>query len=256
MGTFAAENLSSFGVNPILMSFLMVALAILPLCLLSVTSFIKFNVVFNLLRNAIGAQQVPSGLIVTLLSIVLTALVMSPVAKSCFVTFNEHYATENSNVEKIDIVGLVRGLKAATIPLKLFLAKHAKMREREFFAQLVLEQEETDLGESESQPSDSPSIDRAVTAQMEIQTEEIKGESIYSLVPAFIFSELAKAFEIGFMLFLPFLIVDIAIANILMALGMAMVNPISISLPFKILLFVLCDGWFLLTKGLVLGYLA
>lgn len=196
-------------------------LAVLPFLILSVTSFMKLSVVFGILRNAIGAQQVPSSAITSLLAFVLTLHVMAPVGGEMKSAWQEGQGLAVRDLGELQLSDLQRmgeKLKVATAPLLKFLEKHSRQKERAFFSQLA------------------------------------EGESFFTLLPAFIISELTEAFAIGFAIFLPFLILDLVVANILVGLGMVMVTPAVVSLPFKIILFVLVDGWFLLCRGLVLGY--
>ena len=218
--------------NPIFMVAVFIGLALVPFLALALTSFIKLSVVFGILRNALGAQQIPSGAVVSLLSLVLTLHIMAPLGEEIAGLLGESALFAE---EKLEISDLGSAVSTAAIPLEGFLRKHSNSRERLFFAGLRTEtpQEELNCDDEQCIPP---------------------GESFFTLVPSFVLSELSEAFAIGFTLFLPFLIVDLVIANLLVGLGMMMVSPVTISLPFKIILFVLCDGWFLLARGLVLGY--
>jgi type III secretion protein R len=131
-------------------------------------------------------------------------------------------------VKEPGIETILSTLTAGAEPLQDFLRTHSHPRERQFFAR---------------------------SRQSAEQADAQRKEDLFSLIPAFLISELQEAFTIGFLLFLPFLVIDLVVANILIGLGMSMMSPVTISLPIKLLLFVLCDGWFLLSKGLVLGYL-
>lgn len=215
--------------QPLLTLGVFLLLAVLPFIILSVTSFIKLSVVFGILRNAIGAQQVPSSAITSLLAFVLTLHVMAPVGVEIKSAWEEGTVSREKKPEipavkdlgtlqVADLLPLGDKLKRVGAPLLRFLEKHSRQKERTFFSGLA------------------------------------EGESFFTLLPAFIISELTEAFAIGFAVFLPFLILDLVVANILVGLGMVMVTPAVVSLPFKIILFVLVDGWFLLCRGLVLGY--
>ncbi len=222
--------------NPVILTGFFVAMALLPFAMLALTSFIKLSVVFGLLRNAIGAQQVPSAAITTLLAFALTLHIMSPVAGDAVSAVKELVITEDiQNKDKINISTILLGIEKAIVPFEDFLRLHSGTDERVFFASKTKVETEIICKEKECAP---------------------KGENIFSLVPAFVVSELREAFAIGFVVFLPFLVVDLVVANLLVGMGMMMVSPISIALPFKIILFVLCDGWFLLSRGLVLGYMS
>jgi len=226
--------------HPLVLTVLMLGAALLPFALLSFTSFVKLSVVFNILRNALGLQQVPSTALISLLSLVLTIQIMQPVLSRSLENAGTELYPRPSQAEsakdraqkswesELLIERLKLALTAAAEPIRHFLMQHSKKRERVFFSSI----HQTASG---GQPP-------------------LEGENFFSLVCAFLISELNQAFALGFVLFLPFLIVDLVVANVLVALGMMMVSPVTISLPLKIILFVLCDGWFLLCRALVLGY--
>jgi len=211
----------------LLLSF--VVLALVPFLLLGMTSFIKMSVVLGILRNALGLQQVPSAAVSTLLALALTIYVMAPVGEAVF-SIVEKELEGKTQVELTELYAI--SVKAGS-PLMEFLRKNTRGQERAFFASEELEDADCEAA----------------------RTCSLKGETIFTLVPAFIISQLREAFIVGFSLFLPFLVIDLVVANLLLGLGMMMVSPIMISLPFKVILFVLCDGWFLLTTSLVSGYL-
>lgn len=196
------------------------ALALLPLALLSCTSFLKLSVVFGILRNAIGAQSIPSGAIVTVLSLALTYHIMAPVVREA-IEKTQATITQQPPAQSLSIESLIAVAKIASTPLEQFLRSHSGGRERTFFISVHGKEEAEDFG---------------------------------TLVPAFVISQLREAFMLGFMLYLPFLIIDLLVAHVLMALGMMMVSPATISLPIKLILFAASDGWLLLTKGLIVGY--
>ncbi len=205
-------------------------LALLPFLLIMVTSFVKVAVVLSLLRTAIGAQQVPPNQVITGLAIVLSIYIMAPVGIEIY----EDVAPTVERFEQTDErpgFDEYRELAMSTAnPLRAFLSKHAHQMEVQLLYELALELREED------------------------QREGLERDDLIILVPAFVVSELKEAFTIGFILFVPFIVIDMVIANILLSLGMHMLSPTTISLPFKLLLFVLVDGWFLVVKGLVLGY--
>jgi type III secretion protein R len=205
-------------------------LALLPFLLIMVTSFVKVAVVLSLLRTAIGAQQVPPNQVITGLAIVLSIYIMAPVGMQIY----EEVSPTLTQLEQTDQrPGFAEYRDLATrsaAPLKSFLNKHAHPMESQLLYELALE----------LRPPD--------------QREGLERQDLIVAVPAFVVSELKEAFTIGFILFVPFIVIDMVIANILLSLGMHMLSPTTISLPFKLLLFVLVDGWFLVVKGLVLGY--
>jgi type III secretion protein R len=196
---------------------------------MTATSFVKISVVFSILRNALGAGQVPSGTIVAAFSAILTLYVMAPVGAK--ITEAAAPALGAGGFAEADGESLFEAVTLGAGPLNDFLARHAGARERSLFAELAREAR--------------PPEDR----------EAIGDRDLLVLLPAFLVTELGEAFQIGFLVFLPFLIVDMVVANVLLALGMHMLSPTTVSLPFKLLLFVLVDGWFLLSRALVLGYL-
>lgn len=199
-------------------------LALVPFVAVMATSFIKLAVVFSLLRNALGVQQIPPNMAIYGLCIILTLYIMAPVgfAVSDYIVTNNVSLTESESMSKLFDEGLD--------PYRLFLKKHIRENEQTFFQETARE-----LWPSEYH-------------------NRIEAESLLILVPAFTISELTRAFEIGFLIYLPFIIIDLIVSNILLAMGMMMVSPMTISLPFKLLLFVLLDGWTKLTQGLVTSY--
>jgi len=240
------ENSSVMG-NPIGLVLTLVMFSLVPFLLLAVTSFVKLHVVFAVLKNAIGAGQIPSAALVTLLSLILTAQIMSPVASEVISVADVPLRTvlEKEKLSSVeDLTAIAAEFRPVLVPVENFLKRHSAMREREFFAELALRQNKSEHRAKE-----------VVCTEPQSSSCSISGESLFTLSSAFIISELKEAFAIGFTIFLPFLVVDVIIAHLLVGLGMMMVNPVSISLPFKLLLFVMCDGWYLLCKGLIGGYL-
>ena len=233
--------------HPLTSVILLVALAVIPFILLAVSSFIKISVVFNILRSAIGAQQVPSGVVISLLSLVLSIHVMAPVISQVAAFFSD---TPKVRGQSEGIAQYFAVAQRAAVPVETFLRKHSHARERVYFA---------GVGDREQ-----PTAPAVVAAAQPLNCDEsqitsfggcpVPGEGLLSLIPAFVLSELSEAFAIGFRVFMPFLIVDLLIAHLLLALGMSMLNPVTVSLPFKLLLLVMSDGWFLLCQGLVEGY--
>lgn len=211
---------------------LLALVAIVPLVVLSLTSFVKISVVLSLLRNALGAPDAPSGLVVTGLSLILTFFVMSPVALEMMRAADQAPATQPApanepwrtlvpqeyqpQVERVE-----RGLG----PLRTFLTKHSTDRDRATFKELGLK-----LGHSPD------------------------GDELWVLAPAFVATELREAFMVAVLIFIPFLVIDLVTALGLAALGLQSTNPQTISLPLKLLLFVAIDGWRLLLDALLRGY--
>lgn len=261
--------------NPIVLGAVLLMLALVPFLALAMTSFLKLSVVFAILRNALGAGQIPSGAAASLLALVLTGYVMRPVASQTAVVFQEQlHAKGNltpaaatrplsgsktrsrkpgpSKAEQLSqaeqqIAQLWTAAQAAGEPLRKFLIVHSRPRELCFFEKLSGDH----TRESSSRKQSDAFAANALNAP-DCQPPQEAGFA--AAVPAFVLSELAGAFWTGFMLFLPFLIVDLVVSNTLVGLGMTMVSPITVSLPLKLLLFTACNGWFLICRGLVLGY--
>lgn len=215
-------DLSAFSPSSALLTVLFLALA--PFVAVMVTSFTKIIVVLSLLRNALGLQQVPPNIVLNGLAIVLTVYVMYPVGQQ----MSEALANQPELTQSTD--ALIAAVDTAKEPLREFLVTHSNEREREFFLETI-----------NRMSSDRPAA--------------VNANDFIVIVPAFTVSELTTAFQIGFLIFLPFIIIDLVIANILMAMGMMMLSPTVVSLPFKLLLFVLIEGWVKLAHGLVLSYL-
>lgn len=201
--------------NSVQLLLLLTVLSLLPSILIMATSFTRISVVFHFIRQALGTQNVPSNQILVGLSLILTFYVMSP-------TFKQIKTQAYDPMARGEI-GLQQAMDNAAMPLKTFMLKHTRERDLALFIFLS--------------KSERPAT------RMDVPLEV--------LAPAFIISELKSAFEIGFLVFLPFLIVDLVVASVLLAMGMMMLPPIMISLPFKILLFILVDGWHLLVGSLV-----
>jgi type III secretion protein R len=216
-------DLSTFTPASALVTVILLALA--PFVAVMVTSFTKLVVVLSLLRNAMGLQQVPPNVVMNGLALILSVYVMYPVG----VEMQDRLASLPP-AAKASTTQMVAAADVAKEPLREFLIKHSRPLERAFFLK---------------------------TAQRSLKPEQAQAlteRDFLVVVPAFTVSELTVAFEIGFLIFLPFLVIDLVISNILMAMGMQMLSPTTVSLPFKLLLFVLIDGWVKLTHGLVLTY--
>jgi len=196
----------------------MTALTFIPAMLLMMTSFTRIVIVLSLLRQALGTQTAPPNQVVIGLSLFLTLFIMGP-------TLDQVYA--NAWVPfSSDKISLTQALDAASTPMKAFMLRQTREKDLEFFIEIS--------------QSPKPATRNDV--------------SMKTLIPAYIVSELKTAFQIGFMVFIPFLIIDLVVASILMAMGMMMVSPALISLPFKLMLFVLVDGWTLLMGSLVQSF--
>ncbi|MFK7992280.1 MAG: type III secretion system export apparatus subunit SctR [Sandaracinaceae bacterium] len=205
-------------------------LTALPLIFMTTTSYVKISVVFSILRNALGTGQVPSGAVIAALSGILTLYVMAPVGAEIADEAGPAAEAIDVNNPLSDLTALSEAVSAGVRPLKAFLTRNAGERERALF------------------------LDLARDARPDDQRDTVAGDDLLVLLPSFLVTELSEAFQIGFLVFLPFLIVDLVVANVLMSLGMHMLEPTRIAMPFKLLLFVLVDGWYLLARALVLGY--
>jgi type III secretion protein R len=209
---------------------LVVALAIvslLPFAFMTVTAFVKIATVLQIVRGAIGAQSVPSSSVIMALAAALTFIAMAPVGE----TIAARAAPLFAGNQTPNTVALVQGgVEAVREPMREFLRHNASESERERFL---------DVAKSSRSPQARASVG---------------ADDLTVLVPAFVVTELTEAFAIGFLIYLPFLVIDLVVSNVLLALGMQMMSPTQVSLPFKLLLFVAIDGWGLLARSLVAGY--
>jgi len=196
---------------------LLTVLSLAPSILIMMTSFIRIVVVLSLLRTAIGVQQSPPNPVIMSLALFLTAFVMAP-------TFSEAWNAGVAPMMKEEMP-VEEALPAAIAPMKEFMLTQTREKDLALFFDLANVKPET--------PETAP---------------------LHIVTPAFMISELRRAFEIGFMIFIPFLIIDMVISSILMAMGMLMLPPIVISLPFKLIFFVLIDGWRLVAGSLVKSF--
>ena len=204
--------------NPVLQMLLVMSMfSILPFMFCCMTSFLRFTIVFSMLKTALGTQQVPPSIVIIGLSMILTFYTMGGVFQKMYDLGSVPFK-RNSDM----IMTIQEGSK----PLKEFMMKQTRESDLAFFVEL-----------SNSKQPESP--------------EEI---TIWQVAPAYILSELKTAFEIGFIVFVPFIVLDLIVANILLALGMFMLSPTIISLPFKLLIFIAVDGWALIVQGLVQSY--
>ncbi len=211
-------------------------LALLPFLLITLTSFTKMSVVLGILRSALGTPQIPPTVVITGLAMMLTGYVMLPTASAMLdasAPLLSKKTLEASPAAAVDVA--VEVAVRVRAPLAAFLERHAHPRDRALFREL--------------------SARRQAAARKPGETPVAPGaDGLAVLAPAFLISQLREAFTIGFLLFLPFLVIDLVVSNLLLALGMQMLQPTTVSLPFKLLLFVMVDGWHLLARGLVLGY--
>ena len=218
--------------RPLVLVLVMAALSLLPFALLMLTSFVRISVVLSILRSAIGTPSVPPTPVLTGLALVLTLAVMAPTAERMYEAAGPALGVAvASDLTSVEAVGtLAAAGTRAREPLRDFLLKHADPRDRASFYALTLKLRTV--------------AERAAVSDRDFGV----------IVPAFVTSELRRAFQIGFLIFIPFLVIDMVIANLLLALGMHMLSPTTVSLPFKLLLFVLADGWQLVVRGLLEGF--
>jgi len=216
--------------SPLTLMALLAGLALVPFFLVMVTSFVKIAVVLSILRTAIGVQQAPPNQVITALAMVLSMYVMAPVAIEAWEAAEPQVAEMEAGKFDPTISNYQTLGESAMAPLRTFLLKHSDDEERVQLYELALQ------------------------LRTEEQRKSVTPDDLLIVIPAFVLTELKEAFTIGFVLFVPFILVDLVVANILLSLGMHMLSPTTVSLPFKLLLFVLVDGWTLVIRGLLLGY--
>jgi flagellar biosynthetic protein FliP len=217
-GNGGGENGGSITGRLVQIVALMTVLSLAPSILMMMTCFTRIVVVFSFLRSAIGVQQTPPNAVLISLAMFLTLFIMMP-------TFQASYEQGikpmmNENIPELE------AMQKATDPFKSFMLKHTRDKDLQLFIE----------------------INKAGPFKEAMETP------IQYVIPAFMISELRRAFEIGFLLFLPFLVIDMVVSSILMSMGMMMLPPVMISLPFKIIFFVLVDGWYLITGSLIQSY--
>ena len=238
-----------FQTDPFSLIVLFVGLSLLPFVAMVATSYLKIVVVMSLIRNALGIQSIPPNMVVNALAMILTFFIMAPIMGESWSIAKDELAKKtaaNAAVQRQTPVSAPMAgrpqpttslfetdvaAKAAE-PFREWLSGHTADRERAFFIQTA----------------------ERLWAKEDGEPAKVDPESFSILIPAFCVSELTKAFQIGFLVYLPFIAIDIIVSNILLAMGMMMVSPVTISLPFKLLLFVMVNGWTLLIQGLVRGY--
>lgn len=217
--------------NPVVLIIIIGALALAPFGLIMMTSFVKIAVVLSILRNALGTQQVPPNQVITGIALILTIFIMSPVAEKMYSEAGSINNTE-AIFSEVSVKTLFEASKKAKEPLRQFLIRNTHERYRVLFLDLAKQM----AVKNGNDPNENTADDFRVN------------------IPAFVTDQLTQAFQIGFILFVPFLIIDMVVANILQAMGMFMLSPTIISLPFKLLLFVLINGWEIIIQKLVMSY--
>ncbi len=201
--------------SPVLQLLMIMAMfSLLPFMFVCMTSFLRYAVVFGFLKQALGAQQIPPPIVLVGLSVILTFYTMGPVFQQMYDVGSKPYQ-ENGSI----VLAISEGSK----PLKEFMLKQTREKDLAFFVQLTRKE----------------------------APQSVEDVTIWEVAPAYILSELKTAFEISFIIFIPFIVLDLVVANVLLALGMFMLSPTIVSLPFKLLIFIAVDGWSLIVNGLV-----
>lgn len=214
--------------RPIALVVVLAIVSLVPFLFMGVTAFVKISTVLQIVKSAIGAQSVPSNTVVMALATALTLIAMAPVGQRMFDRLSPVVASHKPKEDSTVLIE--KGLEAVREPMREFLKTNASEKERNRFFVV------------------------AKNARPEAERAKVGADDLSVLVPAFVVTELTEAFAIGFLVYLPFLVIDLVVANVLLALGMQMLNPTQVSLPFKLLLFVAIDGWGLLAQALVSGY--
>jgi len=215
---FSSENSPDSYVSSLQLIFLFTILTLAPAILLMMTSFTRIIIVLSFIRNALGTQQTPPNQVLIGLALFLTFFIMAPIATEINDNALQPYLNEEILQEE--------AINRAMDPIRSFMFKQTREKDLALFLDIA-------------------KIDGV---------QKIEDIPTKALIPSFIISELKTAFQIGFILFIPFLVIDMVVASTLMSMGMMMLPPVMISLPFKILLFIMVDGWHLIVKSLVLGF--
>ncbi len=201
--------------NPVIQLLMVMTLfSLLPFVFCCMTSFLRFTIVFSMLKTAMGTQSVPPAIALIGLALIMTLYTMSPVFQSMYEAGRVPYE-QNGDI--------VLTLQKGSEPLKEFMLKQTRQEDLAFF----------------------------IAKTRKVMPETPEELTLWEVAPAYIISELKTSFEIGFIIFVPFIVLDLVVANILLALGMFMLSPTIVSLPFKLLIFIAVDGWSLIVKGLV-----
>lgn len=211
---------------------LLITFALVPFIAVLVTSYTKIVIVLGLLRMAIGTQQTPPNLVINGVAIVMSLFIMAPIALKAQEAIEKQMASNSARDAKASptFQDFLSARDAVLPPLREFLKRNTRERELQFFMKTA----------STLWP---PEIAQKATA-----------DDLLILIPSFTISELSEAFMIGFVIYLVFVVVDLVVATVLLSMGMAMISPTTISIPFKLLLFVALDGWSRLLQGLVISY--
>jgi len=223
----AGNALDEAFMRPMTLVVVLALAALLPFAFMTVTAFVKISTVLQIVRGAIGAQNIPSSTVIMALAGALTLLAMAPVGTRIEARARPLFEPGAERDTSSWVIALVQATRE---PIRDFLRANATGREKVRFFEI------------------------ARAARPAAERESVGKDDFVILVPAFVVSELIAAFALGFALYLPFLVIDLVVSNVLLALGMQMMNPTQVSLPFKLLLFVAIDGWGQLAQALVTGY--
>ncbi|MCY0387059.1 type III secretion system export apparatus subunit SctR [Robbsia sp. Bb-Pol-6] len=210
--------------NPATLLITLLALGLLPFVAMVVTSYTKIVIVLGLLRSALGTQQVPPSTVMNGIALIVSCFVMAPIGMQAYDAAQKMQGQGDGSVNVVSL------FDAAREPFRQFLSKHTTERDKAFFIH---------------------SAKQIWPAEM---AASLKPDDLIVLAPSFTVSELTSAFKIGFLLYLVFIVIDLIVANLLMALGLSQVTPTNIAIPFKLLLFVAMDGWSTLIHGLISTY--
>ncbi len=211
--------------DPITLALVLGMLAMLPTLAVATTSFLKIVIVMSLIRNALGVQQMPPNIALYGMALILSVYIMVPVG-------NRIYETTLQQPQSMkNIEGLLNGVRKGAEPLRDFMVRNSRAEQRDFFV-------------ASARQMWGPTL-----------SADVRPNDFLVLMPAFVVSEMTSAFQIGFLLYLPFVVIDLIVSNILLSMGMMMVSPVTISLPLKLFLFVMVDGWSRLIHGLIQTYL-
>ena len=212
--------------DPVSLAIALLALSVLPFVAMVITSYTKIVVVLGLLRNALGVQQVPPNMVLNGIALIVSVYVIAPVFYEAADAMANRPQAGGSN----QTLQVFNYLEVSREPFRRFLVRHAHEREKAFF------------------------VKSAHVLWPKTQADKVKNDDLIILAPAFALTELTEAFKIGFVLYLVFVVIDLVVANVLLAMGLSQVQPNNIAIPFKLLLFVMLDGWSLLIHGLILTY--
>lgn len=213
--------------DPFALIALLAGMSLLPFAAMVGTSYLKLSVVLALVRNALGIQSIPSNAVINAMALMLSFYIMAPRVQHAWEVLHSSGVSFSAPTQIAP-----ETWQEAAAPFRAFLLQNASERDRLFFVRTAER-----LWSCDGSPA------------------EVDPESFFILLPAFTVSELTRAFQVGFLVYLPFIVIDLIVSNILLAMGMMMVSPVTISLPFKLLLFVMVSGWTRLIQGLVQGYL-